>query len=102
MTETVMQFKSVDDIIRFSRAAEQCTSHTYIMQGKTKIRADDLLAIFCVDYTVPVVVIHEDATEFAHAMMIEKAKSKKEKEMRKSFRKHKKFRKLSLYIFFLI
>lgn len=51
MTETVMQFKSVDDIIRFSRAAEQCTSHTYIMQGKTKIRADDLLAIFCVDYT---------------------------------------------------
>lgn len=45
MTETVMQFKSVDDIIRFSRAAEQCTSHTYIMQGKTKIRADDLLAI---------------------------------------------------------
>lgn len=65
MTETVMQFKSVDDIIRFSRAAEQCTSHTYIMQGKTKIRADDLLAIFCVDYTVPVVVIHEDATEFA-------------------------------------
>ena len=70
MTETVMQFKSVDDIIRFSRAAEQCTSHTYIMQGKTKIRADDLLAIFCVDYTVPVVVIHEDATEFAHAMMI--------------------------------
>ena len=79
MTETVMQFKSVDDIIRFSRAAEQCTSHTYIMQGKTKIRADDLLAIFCVDYTVPVVVIHEDATEFAHAMMIEKAKVKKKK-----------------------
>lgn len=53
--------------------------HTYIMQGKTKIRADDLLAIFCVDYTVPVVVIHEDATEFAHAMMIEKAKVKKKK-----------------------
>lgn len=79
MTETVMQFKSVDDIIRFSRAAEQCTSHTYIMQGKTKICADDLLAIFCVDYTVPVVVIHEDATEFAHAMMIEKAKVKKKK-----------------------
>lgn len=79
MTENVMQFKSVDDIIRFSRAAEQCTSHTYIMQGKTKIRADDLLAIFCVDYTVPVVVIHEDATEFAHAMMTEKAKVKKKK-----------------------
>lgn len=52
---------------------------SYIMQGKTKIRADDLLAIFCVDYTVPVVVIHEDATEFAHAMMIEKAKVKKKK-----------------------
>lgn len=49
------------------------------MQGKTKIRADDLLAIFCVDYTVPVVVIYEDATEFAHAMMTEKAKVKKKK-----------------------
>lgn len=98
MTETVMQFKSVDDIIRFSRAAEQCTSHTYIMQGKTKIRADDLLAIFCVDYTVPVVVIHEDATEFAHAMMIEKAK-----EMRKSFRKHKKVPEAFFYTYsFLI
>lgn len=100
MTETVMQFKTVDDIIRFSRAAEQCTSHTYIMQGKTKIRADDLLAIFCVDYTVPVVVIYEDATEFAHAMMTEKAKVK---EMKESFRKHKKVPEAFFYTYsFLI